>query len=138
MDAKTARQLRLAYDGLIIVEGCSRFPTMDALAEHFQIAKSSVHKIVTGKTWKEVIPPKCVRQEKRGRRWVKQDGVNSSEQCKISPHEKSQIVHERITLGRSVNEILSEHKVSRGMIYEILKSWEAGEVMRGDRTVSDS
>jgi len=37
---------------------------MDALAEHFQIAKSSVHNIVTGKTWKEVIPPKCVRPEK--------------------------------------------------------------------------
>ena len=82
-------------------------------------------------------PAEVCASGKRGRRWVKQDGVNSSEQCKISPQKKSQIVHERITLGRSVNEIVSEHKVSRSRIYEILKSWEAGEVMRGDRTVSD-
>jgi len=121
MTPKTVRELRLAYDGIIRVEGIPSEPTRKALADHYRVSDSTIYTICTGKTWRNVSPPKCYRTDpKRGPKPL-------TSGMKI-PIDERRVIRERFSNEKDLTKmsLTREYGVSRQTIYTILHE-EDGE-----------
>ena len=112
---KEVRQIRMAYDGHVPIEGLEDLPAMQQLADHFKLDITTISAICRGHTWASVNPPKCKRKNSGGRKPGKQLHLR-----KLSPEIEEEI-RKRKGEGESYRQLATAYAVGASTINRIVR-----------------
>ena len=113
---KEVRQIRMAYDGHVPIEGLDDMPKMKDLADHFGLHTATIGNICRGRLWPNVNPPKCKRVHvPTGRKKGPLPTLR-----KLTP-EAEQEVKQRRGKGETYKHLATEYDVSIRTIHNIVR-----------------
>ena len=113
------RQIRLAYDGVMPVDGLPDPPSHSDLANHYNVDRTTISAICSGHTWASVNPPRCNRKPNKGGR---KSGPQPSLR-KLTP-ELEQELRQRKATGVASKELAKKYQIGRSTVYTIVSREE--------------